>query len=464
MSTLERIYAALPVPAQHAAVSAWGFWWKRLRFGPGYAESLRDYLSRDRASASDFAAWQSARLREVLTLAADRVPYYRSAWSERERAAARRGELAAIPLLEKDPLRADPRAFVREDSHPKKELTFNTSGTTGTPLRSFWTVREFRRAIALREARSLRWAGVSYALPRATIASRLVEPDTESRGPFYRYNAAEHQVYLSAFHVRPDTAQQYADAMARHGVRWMTGFVATSATLARFLLEARATVSPLTAFISTSETLSREQRDTIARAFKCRVFEEYSTVDSALFASECNEGALHVSPDVGVLEILRPDGSACAPGEVGEVVTTCLLRDHQPLIRFRIGDMAMWSGSSCACGRAMPTLREVTGRVEDVIIGPDGREAVRLDRLFTEQPNIRQGQIIQEAADRIRVLVVPADGFSETEEREIVTRAHQRLGDGVTVIVERVERIPLTKAGKFRAVVSHVRPSGGVST
>ena len=460
---LDTLYARLPVPAQHVAVTAYGLYWKWLRFGPGYRGELEGFLARERWSREQFETWQRARLREVLGICADRVPYYRSSWSDSVRTAARRGELAAVPMLEKDPLRKDARAFVRDDVAEDRELTFNTSGTTGTPLRSFWTVRELRRSIALREARSLRWAGVSYRVPRATLASRLVEPDPASRGPYYRYNAAEHQVYLSSFHVSPDSAPLYARALARHHVRWLTGFVGTSAILARFLIEQKVKVEPLTAFISTSEVLSPEQRDIIARAFGCRVFEEYSTVDSALFAGECEAGGLHVSPDVGVIEILRPDGSPAEPGEAGEVVTTCLLRDYQPLIRFRIGDVAAWTGEPCRCGRAMPTLREVVGRVEDVIVGPDGRAGVRLDRLFTEQPNIRQAQIIQETPDRLRVLIVPAPEFGEAEVRNIVLRARERMGPSVQVTVETVERIPLTAAGKFRAVLSHVRerPNAG---
>ncbi len=63
-------------------------------------------------------------------------------------------------------------------------------------------------------------------------------------------------------------------------------------------------------------------RAVMQAAYRCRIFEEYSTVETALFASECEHGRLHVSPDVSITEILRPDGTPCQPGEVGEVVTT----------------------------------------------------------------------------------------------------------------------------------------------
>jgi phenylacetate-CoA ligase len=46
----------------------------------------------------------------------------------------------------------------------------------------------------------------------------------------------------------------------------------------------------LKAVITTSEKVTPEMRDVIERAFRCRVFEEYSTVENTLFASQCEHG------------------------------------------------------------------------------------------------------------------------------------------------------------------------------
>jgi phenylacetate-CoA ligase len=170
-------------------------------------------------------------------------------------------------------------------------------------------------------------------------------------------------------------------------------------------------------------------------------------------------GKLHVSPDAGIVEILRPDGTNCAPGEAGEVVATCLMRNFQPLVRFRLGDLAAWDPELCSCGRQMPILKEVIGRVEDVVTGPDGRQMVRFHGIFVNQAQVVEGQIIQEDLRRIRVKIVPSNGFGDADARDIVARVQQRLGCEVEVIVEVVERIPRTKAGKFKAVISLVSPS-----
>jgi len=234
----------------------------------------------------------------------------------------------------------------------------------------------------------------------------------------------------------------------------MTGYAVSYYLLARFILEEKLSVPPLKAIVTTSEKVTAPMRAVMERAFGCRVFEEYSTVENAVFASECEQGRLHVSPDSGVVELLRPDGQPVEGDEVGEVVATCLMRDYQPMIRFRLGDMASWDLRDCPCGRAMPTLKEVVGRIEDVIIGPDGREMVRFHGIFTDQPHVREGQIIQEALNRIRVKVVPTDGYGPADTANIIARMKQRLGPTVEIDVEAVESIPRTKAGKFQAVVS----------
>lgn len=456
MSFAADLYKHLPVWGQHAAVSAYGAYWHWLRFGPGYEAHARGYRQRQLFRKNEWDAWQKERLKHLLTQAAGHVPHYREAWGTSERRAARAGELRDLPLLEKEPIRADAWRFVRQDMRVRPRFCYHTSGSTGTPIRTIWKIAEIRNSLALREVRSNEVAGVSFRMPRATFSGRMAEPDPASKGPFHRYNAVERQVYLSPFHLRPDTAWQYVEALRRHGVEWMTGYAVSYYLLAEMILEQRLEVPNIRAIITTSEKLTPAMREVMERAYRTRVYEEYSTVESALFASECARGRLHLSPDVAVVEILRPDGMPCGPGEPGEVVATPLNREYQLFVRYRLGDVAAWDPDPCPCGSSMPVIREVLGRLEDVVIGPDGRRLVRFHGIFVDQPNIREGQIIQERLDLIRVKIVPAAGFGDADVADVIGRVQNRLGASVTVRVEAVERIPRSSRGKFQAVVSRL--------
>jgi phenylacetate-CoA ligase len=453
MGLAERIYAHLPAIGQDLAASAFGLYRYWMRFGPGYEAELAGYREREFWTCEQLQAFQKQRLRRLLQVAAEHVPYYRETWSDGQKAAARAGVLAELPLLGKEPIRAAPARFARIDERPRPRFKFHTSGSSGTPIVTYWSAAEVRESRALRESRSANWAGTSFREGRATFSGRLVVPDPHSGGPFHRFNRVENQVYFSAFHLSAHTAPQYVQALAEHRTQWLTGYAVSYYLLARHILNGNIRVPPLKAVITTSEKVTPEMRAVMEQAYGCRVFEEYSTVENAVFASECEHGRLHVSSDSGVVEILRSDGTPCDPGEPGEVVATSFVRRHQPFIRYRLGDLAAWDWETCPCGRNMPVLKEVVGRVEDVVLGPDGRQMVRFHGIFVGIPNLLEGQVIQEALERIRVKVVPVVGFGERDVTEIQKRIRQRLGD-VEVTVEPVSEIPRTKAGKFRAVVS----------
>lgn len=457
MGITDSIYARLPIWGQNLAVTAYGLGWYWKRLGPGFDAMTREFRSRETWSSADWRRWREARLREVLSEAAERVPFYRERWTDGQRKAARAGDLASLPLLEKSHLRGREACFLNADRKPRKPLVFHTSGSTGTPIATHWTTPELRAAMALREARSAAWAGVSFRLPRATFSGRSVVPEAMSKGPFHRFNRVEKQVYFSAFHLSPDTAEQYVEALHRHRCVWLTGYAVSYYLLARLMLE-QGLKAPahLRAVITTSEKVTVDMRRVMERAYGCPVFEEYSTVENISFAGACEHGRLHVSPDAGEVEILRADGTPCDPGEPGEVVATGFLRRYQPLIRFRLGDEASWDSEPCPCGRRLPVLKEVLGRLEDVIQGPDGRQMVRFHGIFVDLPSVREGQIIQDALDRIRVKVVIAKGWDAASEREVVRRVQARLGSGVQVQVDPVTSIPRTASGKFQAVISRI--------
>jgi phenylacetate-CoA ligase len=147
------------------------------------------------------------------------------------------------------------------------------------------------------------------------------------------------------------------------------------------------------------------------------------------------------------------------PGAPGRFVCTGLLNLDMPLVRYEIGDRGqplVWD-HDCACGRRLPILPGVDGRIDDVVLTADGREVGRLDPVFKGGLPVREAQIVQEALTRIRVNVVPGDGFDRRAEDELVRRVRDRLGD-VHVAVERLAELPRTRAGKMQAVVSMIKP------
>lgn len=460
---IDRVYKHSPTLLQHGMVSAYGLYWKRLRFGGNFKNEYRDFRSREYMAANEWHEYTIRQLRRLLQEAFEFVPHYREVWSDLGLTLTDLREFTledfiSLPPLEKYVARDNPQRLLYGGKPRKNHRVFHTSGSTGTPIATYWLPQEIQRSLALREARSCHFAGVSYQMPRATFSGRIVEPNPESRGPFYRFNWFEKQVYFSAFHLRPDTARYYVSALWRHKTEWITGYSNSIYQLASMILDQNLAAPQIKAVITTSEKLTPEMRATIEQAFSTRVFEEYGTVEDVFYVCECEAGRKHINPDAGILEVVDEHFRPVPVGEMGEVLATGFIRPSQPMIRYRIGDLACLDTEPCPCGREMPVLKEVIGRIEDTIYGPDGRRMVRFHGIFVQQPHVQEGQIVQESLHHLRVRIVPKPGFGPDDELDIIRRIHQRLTDKVKVTVECVDHIERTPAGKFRAVVCQLPP------
>lgn len=459
------IYGRLPGPLRNAAASLRGWRLRRWRYGDDTDRLVEEALSREDWTAARWKAWQEERTAVLLRRAATRVPYYREEWRKRRRAGDRASveNLQSWPILTKETLRARNTDFVADDRDRSAMFHEHTSGTTGLPL-NLWSGREAIRSwYALFEARVRGWNGVSRHDRWAILGGQLVTPASQRRPPFWVWNAGLNQLYMSSYHLSPETAPAYLEAMRRHRVRYVLGYASSLFSLAHLAREAGVEAPRLAVAISNAEPLYAHQRQTIEAVFGCPVRDTYGMSENAASASECAFGRLHLWPEAGVLEIRDPEsGGPAGAGEIGRITCTGLLNPDMPLIRYEVGDLGILGedGPACGCGRSLPELKEVTGRLDDVLITPDGRRIGRLDTVFKADMRIREAQVIQEAPDEVRVHVVPADGFGPSDAESVRRRLQDRLGPGIRISVHEVDGIPRTSAGKFRAVISRVGGSG----
>jgi phenylacetate-CoA ligase len=335
---------------------------------------------------------------------------------------------------------------------------------------------------ALFEARCRRWYGVTRHDRWGMLGGQLVTPILRTRPPFWVWNAALHQLYLSSYHLAPRFAPHYLAALERHDVRYLWGYPSALVALAEAALDAGWRAPPLAAAITNAEPLDAAQRATIGAAFGCPVRETYGMAELVAAASECTAGRLHLWPEVGAVEVHDDDGRPAPAGTVGSLVCTGLLNEDMPLVRYAVGDRgalaapdaapnatpnaapdAAAGATACACGRALPILAAVDGRDDDVLYTRDGRRVGRLDPVFKARLRIRGAQLEQASLDRLLVRYVPAPGFTPSDADAIAGRLRERLGD-VAVAFEAVETLPRTANGKVRGVICRIprdqRPTG----
>lgn len=454
-----QLYHRLPYPLKVVQASLHGYHLKRRRYGANSEELVAQALSREFWGLEKWRAWQEEKLAPVLHHAATRVPYYRDHWQTRRRKGDRASweYLENWPILEKEPLRAHPRAFVAEDTNLRRMLVLHTSGTSGKPL-TLWRSRATERTYyALFEARNRRWHGVSRFERWAMVGGKLVTPGWQRRPLFWVWNAGLKQLYMSSYHLAPDLIPYYLDALIRHRIKYLWGYTSALHALALETLRLKRQDLHLTVALTNAEPVFAYQRRAIAEAFHCPVRENYGMTEIVIGAGECEQGRLHLWPEAGIVEVME----GCEPlaaGAPGDLICTGLLNLDMPLIRYRTGDRGALSPGekSCACGRTLPTLAALEGRTDDVVCTRDGRRIGRLDPVFKGSLPFREAQIIQESPSLIRVRYVPADGYQPAHGAQIVAELLARLGP-MEVALEEVAEVPRGPNGKFQAVICNLR-------
>ena len=96
------------------------------------------------------------------------------------------------------------------------------------------------------------------------------------------------------------------------------------------------------------------------------------------------------------------------------------------------------------------------GRLEDTVIGSDGREMVRFHGVFINIPEIIEGQIIQHTLTDFEIKVVTSQQLDESQQELILKRMQSQLGE-ISLSINEVESIPRNQNGKFKAVISNLK-------
>ena len=419
---------------------------------------VEEILERESWSPEKWLAWREERLTFALHRAATKVPYYRERWARRRSIGDRSSwdYLENWEILEKDSVRENPHVFIADDCNLKKMFHHHTSGTTGKPL-NLWERRETVRTwYALFEARCRHWNGVSRRDRWAMLGGQLVVPVKQSCPPFWVWNAALNQLYMSSYHLSPKLIPYYLDALNRYNIKYIYGYSSALHALAQEGLRLGRKDVKLSVAITNAEPLYPFQREIIGKFFQCRVQETYGMAEEVTAASQCEAGHLHLWPEVGWLEIVN-ENKIVNENASGDFICTGLLNLDMPLIRYRVGDRGALESRDklCSCRRNMSVLACVDGRTDDILYTSDGRPIGRLDPVFKGDLPLKEAQIIQESLDSVRVHYVPTSIFSVKDQRSLIEQIQARMG-AVKVILVEVEQVKRESNGKFRAVISKI--------
>lgn len=398
------------------------------------------------------------RMIEAIRFAEEHVPFYRRRFAEygvRARDVQAPEDLLRLPAL----TRADIQAYGPElvaETWSGGAYQGGAGGPTDHPVR----LASDDRAHDAQVAGVMRGDGWAGARP----GDRVLHLSGRSLGAEAPLAAARRRLREVLCRERMICARDLGEEQLAHAARSIeayrpaivVGYATPLYHLARHALATGRRLPAPRGVISTAERLFEHQREVIERAFGAPVFDRYGCRETMLLASECErrEGK-HLNLENVFVEILR-GGRHARAGEPGEVLVTDLISRSMPLIRYRNEDIATFGCAPCSCGRGLPLLASVEGRVVDMIVGPEGQLLAGefFPQLIREYPGVDRFQVHQDRSRAITVRLLPGDGFSGEIPALIERELRRCLGEHAAIRVDVVDDIPLTPGGKHRLTVS----------
>ena len=432
----------------------------------GRRSLLQQFEQSQWLSPAALRAQQERQLSILLSHAAATAPYY----GERLAAAGvRPGKSltaetwARIPLLRREDIQQSGTALhskaVPEAHRPLHEIA--TSGSTGKPVEVMGTkiTRLFWDAVTLRDHLwHRREFGTKLAAIRSFPDGKALYP-RGARGRNWGASAgSSYPPGPSAGLAITTTAKQQAEWLRRQRPAYLLTFPSALGDLIRYCQDNGVAFPGLREVRTISEAVDIDLRTACREILGVPLTDVYSTQETGYLALQCPDHPhYHVQSESVFLEVLDEAGRACVPGETGRVVVTPLHNFAMPLIRYEIGDFAE-VGLLCPCGRGLPILTRILGRVRNMVTLPNGERywpSMTAGRYAAIAP-IRQTQMVQKSLELIEVKLVTDRPLTAEEERRLRELIHTRIRHPFQITFTYHDEIPRGPGGKYEDFKSEI--------
>jgi phenylacetate-CoA ligase len=406
---------------------------------------------------------QIDKLNRLLHHASYKVPFYRKRFTQGnfETHINVLDDLGLLPLLSKDDVRQNLYFDLFSSTHNKKEMhKISTSGSTGEPFTTYADryQLEVRFATTLR---ALEWTGWRFGDKQARLwhqtlgmsKTQIVRERVDSW--FMR------RLFIPAFDIKNENLEKFVSQIRKHNPVLVDGYAESLNFLATYVSSGRSAGFAPAAIMSSAQALPDNVRKTIEEGFDTRVFDKYGSREFSGIAYQCGASPdHHVMAESYIVELLV-EGRKALPGEVGEIVITDLNNFSVPLIRYRIGDLAVAVDETkpCPCGNNFPRIGAIQGRTQAIVHCANGTwmPGTFFAHFFKDyEPVVRFFQIHQKQKGSFDLKVVKGSSWNESLFEALLNELSKHIGVGTQVNVVYVEEIPLVRTGKRSPVVSEI--------
>lgn len=449
----------LPYPIKQGIKYIYGSIPIRLRYDKVFWDTYNFLQESQWWSRERLEEYQMQQLSNLLHHAYENVPYYQKVFNERglrPRDIQNFDDLRKLPYLTKEIIQENLPELVARN-YPESKLQYcTTGGSTGIPLGFY---HEKGVSQAKEQAFMLsQWNRVGFKIGNkcAVLRGNVVRSITKDN--FWKYDPVNKNLILSSYHMTDETLPKYIARIREFKPNFIQAYPSAITIMARFMKEND--IEPfqsVKAILCGSENLYQWQRELLEVIFQCRVYSWYGLAEQVALAGECEKTTYyHIFPEYGFAELILADGKSLSnKNEMGEIVATGFNNFICPLIRYRTMDLAVPANIKCECGRNYPLLKNVEGRLQELIVTRTGRliSMTAINMHSDVFDNIKQFQFYQDKRGKVFFNIVRKPTYTDMDTEYIHTELYKKFGDDVDLIPRFVDFIPRTKSGKYTFLI-----------
>ncbi len=429
----------------------------------GIYTHIRKYRYHDQSPTEELQAHQFESLEKILNHAHKNTGYYKRIFDKIGFSPSDLkdfDDMMQLPVIAKEEIRENLNDMIASTFNISDLTKDSTGGSTGVPM-VFYRDKECWEKRRAQELFFDKWIGYEIGKKVAYFVAGTHQPRGISSLKAKIRNATCERII--AFDPTNITDKYMADFLLKFRKfkpSIIKCFPNSLYIFAEYLKRNNIKDLKVAAISCTGENLYPYQRELFEEVFKCKVFEKYGTRECGVIACECSmHNGMHIFTEGVYLEFLK-DGKQALPGEMGEIIVTDLFNYGMPLIRYKIGDVAVVTDRKCSCGSNLPLIDKIIGRDRDILVAQDGTP--KPGYLFVEiinKNNISaKCQFVQEDVDNLLINIVKLNGFENQYLQIIKDNCKKILGYNTNIKFAFLRDIPKENSGKFKYVTSKISP------
>lgn len=346
-------------------------------------------------------------------------------------------EIKKIPFLTREDVNKKYESLL--SSKENNFYSTYTGGSTGKPLKISLSKESIYRELAFVYNY---WSSINYDYKTSKL---ITFRGLDFGKKIYKYNPLYNEMIFSITKLNKKYIQDYLDIIYNFKPQFIKGYPSVIMNFCQILKSKNIEFKlPIEGVFLVSENVTQREKKYIEDFLKCKVISFYGHSERAVFAEEDNL-SYNFNNLYGYTELIPTEEQGYY-----KIVCTGFINKKMPLIRYITGDIAKIKDGKISI---------IGHRDKEIVIGKDGEKIFLTSINFHSNVfnKFMQFQFEQLEKGKITFNVVVDGKYNDEEVQVTKEYLEKELQGMLDVYVKVVDKIKLTKIGKYKILIQHIK-------